>query len=584
MINDKKYIECLENISVNFDKMKDDNFYMREQLYEFKEEDKVYINFKECHVAICPNGGLIAICKKKGYLDTTKNTKINNYIIVMYQTSKKKYLIPIDWSYKTKYFILFDFNEKEQLYGICNDGTIYKIDILTQKAVEKITSNLFLRENIEKAKLYEEGFIALTKEGYFYYVNDIKNPTPQLIFQMKSLLRFSNDVDFLIIPQEFSKSKKNELLITNEKKLGVIHVEINEDAIYTMVPYDEDMNNLIYQGISVIKKDKLEPCFIDDAIIKGDDNTLEKKEQKKAYMAGNLRCIASLAISPSKKNIAFYDTRGIVFFFSSTLDLNLEKNPRKCVEIKKNDDLSVEEIREQEMVLNFGEGFQFLFCGEDAVILAGLRSIIIVHKDSTSITYRITDSLQNIALKGMLFCKCISEIDGVRYLTNDGIYLISQVNKDLADICSTFTSNYSKQLVQAYQYYLDKAVNSEKSLREIEDHLIKAIMSVEIAAANIFWVDDPNDNEKKEVQLFVLKAAKYGKVFVQKDEFNFDKFLEICKDIRCVNNLRNSKSARLITYNEYKSLEPKDLVKKLMRNLNFEMAFELCNYLDYNYK
>ena len=103
----------------------------------------------------------------------------------MYQTSKKKYLIPIDWSYKSKYFILFDFNEKEQLYGICNDGTIYKIDILTQKAVEKITSNLFLRENIEKAKLYEEGFIALTKEGNFYYVNDIKNPTPQLIFQMK---------------------------------------------------------------------------------------------------------------------------------------------------------------------------------------------------------------------------------------------------------------------------------------------------------------------------------------------------------------------------------------------------------------
>ena len=236
------------------------------------------------------------------------------------------------------------------------------------------------------------------------------------------------------------------------------------------------------------------------------------------------------------------------------------------------------------MVLNFGEGFEFLFCGEDAVILAGLRYIIIVHKDSTSITYRITDSLQNIALKGMLFCKCISEIDGVRYLTNDGIYLISQVNKDLADICSTFTSNYSKQLVQAYQYYLEKAVNSEKSLREIEDHLIKAIMSVEIAAANIFWVDDPNDNEKKEIQLFVLKAAQYGKVFVQKDEFNFDKFLEICKDIRCVNNLRNSKSARLITYNEYKSLEPKDLVNKLMRNLNFEMAFEICNYLDYNYK
>jgi len=62
----KNYIESLENISVNFDKVKD-AIYMKEKLYEFKELDKININFKECHVSICPNGGLISICKKKNF-------------------------------------------------------------------------------------------------------------------------------------------------------------------------------------------------------------------------------------------------------------------------------------------------------------------------------------------------------------------------------------------------------------------------------------------------------------------------------------------------------------------------------------
>ena len=42
------------------------------------------INSKECHVAICLNGGLIAIFKK-GFLNITRGTKINDEIIVMHQ-------------------------------------------------------------------------------------------------------------------------------------------------------------------------------------------------------------------------------------------------------------------------------------------------------------------------------------------------------------------------------------------------------------------------------------------------------------------------------------------------------------------
>ena len=65
MSKNKSYLETLDNISLTFEKTKDNITYQREQLIKFKDSDKIFINFSQCHVAICPNGGLIAVCKKK---------------------------------------------------------------------------------------------------------------------------------------------------------------------------------------------------------------------------------------------------------------------------------------------------------------------------------------------------------------------------------------------------------------------------------------------------------------------------------------------------------------------------------------
>ena len=76
------------------------------------------------------------------------------------------------------------------------------------------------------------------------------------------------------------------------------------------------------------------------------------------------------------------------------------------------------------------------------------------------------------------------------------------------------------------------------------------------AAANIFWIEDESDNRRKEAQLNLLKASQLGKIFVDvEEEFNYDKFVEICKDLRIINNLRNCKESPIfITYKEYKSI------------------------------
>lgn len=582
----KNYIESLENISVNFEKVKD-VIYMKEKLYEFKEIDKININFKDCHVAICPNGGLIAICKKKNYLDLNRKSKINNNIIVMYQTCRTKYFIPIDWNYKDKNFILLDFNEKEQLYGICNDGSIFKIDILTKKAVPKVSSPIFLKENIVKAKLFEDGFIALTTQGNFYYIKDIKNPFAELFLDMKSLLHFSNDVEFLIIPASASKSKNIELLITNRKGHGIIRVEKTEDAKYYIVPLDNNSEIFMYKGISILKKDKLEPFLLNQENI-NEITSLDKKSQEtqeSQYQHENLRKIGAMAISPLKKNIALYDTRGIVFFFNSTFDL--DTYPRIKSEIKMSEDLSPNEIVEQQVVINYQEGFQFLFCGEDTVILSGLSLIFVINKSNGFTFYKIEEINESDILKGRLFLKCVSEVDGIRYATNEGIFFISKVCNELYKISEPFSKSIDKMLVKSYLKYINKSVDSEKSLREI-GNLEKAVYEVQIAAGNIFWAGDPPDEEnyeKKEVQLFILKAAQYGKNFLKSDDFNYDKFLETCKDIRVVNNLRtHSTMPRLITFNEYKNLDSKDLIKKTMRLLNFGLALEICHYLDYSDK
>ena len=60
-------LENIENISNNFDAMTNDVSYMKEKISNFYFTTKFKINFEGCHIAICRNGGLIAICKKKHF-------------------------------------------------------------------------------------------------------------------------------------------------------------------------------------------------------------------------------------------------------------------------------------------------------------------------------------------------------------------------------------------------------------------------------------------------------------------------------------------------------------------------------------
>ena len=554
-------IPDLEILSSNFRKMDEKMFFMREQFSKFELSEKLNINFNKCHVAISPNGGYIAICKKKDYFIEDQYSKIREYILVMHQDGKTHYSIPIDWIYEKRWIVELDFNEKEQLFGICNDGSILKFDIINSRAVKKITIEHFQNDNICKAKYFGKGFFALTESGIFYYVNDIKNPELFKYFPMKEILGFSNNVEFLIIPGSNSKSKKNELLITNEKGPGVIHFTPSGTEFT-----NENKNKI--EGLSIILKDKTEIYNL---------NQTENKEENNIEVENSLGSIVSLAISPSKNQIALLNSEGSVFFFHSTLDLDLSKFPRMKVKYNPSPD--------SKEAISYKPGHQFLFCGEDAVCLIGQLNILLLNAFDKTIEYKINETEDlNPPSEDFYFCKCISEIDGLRIVTGKSVYFIKKVPNELNQILGK-EDTPTKKLLKVYNGSITKEGNSEMEIREISSELGNAINKLQIAAAHIYWLDKDIYKEKKNIQLYILNAAQFGKSFISKDDFDFDKFVETCKDIRIINNLRNhSTKCRLITYDEYKAMTPKDLIKKLLLQQNYSLAAEISNYLDYNDK
>jgi hypothetical protein len=115
-------------------------------------------------------------------------------------------------------------------------------------------------------------------------------------------------------------------------------------------------------------------------------------------------------------------------------------------------------------------------------------------------------------------------------------------------------------------------------------NLADIIEQLQTACSYVFWTEEDNDNMKKELQLFIIKAAQFGKNFLTngKEEFNYDKFNERCKDIRMVNQLRNDKKYPLyVTYKEYIELNALDIIDIMLKYKNFKVASDISEYLGY---
>ena len=83
---------------------------------------------------------------------------------------------------------------------------------------------------------------------------------------------------------------------------------------------------------------------------------------------------------------------------------------------------------------------------------------------------------------------------------------------------------------------------------------------------------------EEETQLFMVRAAHYGKTFLGHKEYKFNDFVKTLKDLRIYNNLRKATRPRLLTFFQYKKIEP-NIINLLLKHRNFQLASEISSFL-----
>ena len=578
-INDTIYNSVAENLA--------EKFFIKDKITKNSFFDNYKFNFQYFFIAICKNGGLIAMCKTKDYFDVKKNPLKSN-LIVMHQDGKTVYKIQNFELFQKRYVVSLEFNNKEQLYAFCNDGEIFKIDILELKAQKlDFYSSKLEKEKILRAKAFEKGFIVLTGAGTIFYLKEIKSKENKLEFMisLRDNLKIKDyeNCEFFVIPSsESEEGSDEELLIYEKEKQGLYLVKKIKAsgsefrAESTTQNYSDMKVNVLYINSKNVEKFNIK-------LKEAEKEDLENQLND----ANKIGPISGIAISNSNKKIAIYVANKKAVYIMSTKipSQGMIKYQKFDFKIEKDEFEAEEDAKEKNSILDF-KNKQLLFMTDDCVAICGGRWVIMVNNKGKTLIEDL--SLERVADSSSfgpyIHCKCITEVDGLRIMTHNDIFLLRQIPNDIKPVYDVFGANPIKKLLSSYEKYLVKDPFSNNELREIKDKLSDAIFTLVKASGYLYWVENEQDTaDNKELQIFFLKAANYGKSIFGKLEFNFDKFNNLCMNLRIINALRNfADKPRFLTLDEYESLisdSTDGILKKTMRQLNFKLAFEISKFL-----
>ena len=89
------------------------------------------------------------------------------------------------------------------------------------------------------------------------------------------------------------------------------------------------------------------------------------------------------------------------------------------------------------------------------------------------------------------------------------------------------------------------------------------------------------ENSKHNV---IYIACKYGKLFIKDQEtFDCDQFVETCRFLRVLNNIRNVNIGMPLTYTQFEVLTPEIVVQRLINRKKHLLAIKISKYLNLNY-
>ncbi|KAI9340769.1 Vps16, N-terminal region-domain-containing protein [Zopfochytrium polystomum] len=243
----------------------------------------------------------------------------------------------------------------------------------------------------------------------------------------------------------------------------------------------------------------------------------------------------ALSISPNGKFLALFTAEGKLWVVSSDFQKNLAEFSTNSPE----------------------PPLQMSWCGTDSVILHWENIILVVGPFGDWIKYTIEGSAH-----------LVTEIDGVRIITNDACMFLQRVPAPTEDVFKIGSTSAGAILYDAWDHFGKKSPRAEENIRNISGELAIAVDVCLEAAAHEF---DQNR------QTTLLKAASFGKGFL--DTYDSEKFVRMCQTIRIMNAMRDHEIGIPLTFTQYLRLTPEVLVNRLVNRNHHYIAIKICDYL-----
>lgn len=174
----------------------------------------------------------------------------------------------------------------------------------------------------------------------------------------------------------------------------------------------------------------------------------------------------------------------------------------------------------------------------------------------------------------LLYC---SESDGLRILAvnSKGVtknVLVRKLSKAHENVKGMLSFSPGAMLYLGYKAFLNKTPPDEEDIIDDKVKLRKGIEEVIKAAA--FELD-----QKKQMKL--LKAASYGKVFLEDDTFDHNMINNTCREVKLWTNILKS-TGRALSLGEFKKMTKNSfntLIDILIGAKHFQLACYLCNFV-----
>mmetsp|Transcript_27223 Transcript_27223/g.26264 ORF Transcript_27223/g.26264 Transcript_27223/m.26264 type:complete len:326 (-) Transcript_27223:1065-2042(-) len=210
------------------------------------------------------------------------------------------------------------------------------------------------------------------------------------------------------------------------------------------------------------------------------------------------------------------------------------------------------------------EAKSLVWCGNDAPILTYPDRIVLVGPRQ----YEIQDLRTKTA--GI---KIFNEIDGMRVVSSENTFFLERVQQPMVRTFKIASTTPGAKLLNAMKAVDLNIPRADEIIREVGDKIIEGI-EVLLDTATCEHINI-------QIMKHLLNTASFAKKFVDPNEFDANKYVNIVKHMIILTKLRNSSCcARSITYKQFEKFKAKNILKLLLKYRDYKLAIILVDTLN----